>query len=69
MPLVYFGKMVYGHEVALSLDKDLVVNSIRKTKKLRQFGIKSVEEIIFLQDKGTVYTSADYKAEVLNSGG
>jgi len=68
--LDYFGKMVYGWELSLSPDRVLVRSSFRKAKrKLKRMGLKSIEGIIFHQDKGTIYTSASYTTEVLNSGG
>jgi len=67
--LDYFGKMVYGWEVSLSPDSLLVRSSFRKAKsKLKRMGLKSIEGVIFHQDRGTIYTSASYTTEVLSSG-
>jgi len=67
--LDYFGKIIYGWELSLSPDRVLVRSSFRKAKrKLRGMSLKSIEGIIFHQDKGTIYTSASYTTEVLSSG-
>ncbi|MHA1280770.1 MAG: integrase core domain-containing protein, partial [Candidatus Helarchaeota archaeon] len=47
----------------------LVLSSFSKAeRKLKRLGLKSIEGIIFHQDKGTIYTSASYTTEVLSSG-
>jgi len=61
---------VYGWGVSLSPDALLVLSSFSKAeRKLKRLGLKSIEGIIFHQDKGTIYTSASCTTEVLNSGG
>jgi putative transposase len=63
------GKYVYGWSLSLSPDRHLIINSFNKTKrKLKYFGIKVLTRIIFHQDRGTQYTSADYIIAVLNAG-
>lgn len=64
----YFGKMVYGSSLSLNPNRKLVISSFKKAvKRLKRFGIKSMEKIIFHQNRGTQYTSADYLTTVLTA--
>ena len=68
--LDYFGKMVYGWELGLNPNRHLVISSFRKTiRKLKRLGaaISIIAKIIFHQDRGTQYTSADYTTTVLET--
>lgn len=71
--LDYVGKLVYGYDLSLNPNRHLVINSFNKAiKKLkRKFKLKPKDliKIIFHQDRGTQYTSADYTTEVLEVGG
>ena len=66
--LDYFGKMVLGWKLSEHPDAVLAVDSLTmaraKLKKLKQ----SLVGIIFHQDQGSVYTSAEYMGEVLATG-
>lgn len=64
--LDYWGKMVYGFKLSLRPDSDLVIDSLKQAiKRLKRFKIKNLKQIIFHQDRGSVYTSIDYTTEVL----
>jgi putative transposase len=67
--LDYYGKMVYGFKLGLSPDTNLVIASLRSAvSRLRKFKIKDLKKLIFHQDRGSVYTSYDYTAEILKHG-
>ena len=70
--LDYVGKLVYGYSLSLNPNRQLVISSFQKavktsTKKLK-LNFKRLKEIIFYQDRGTQYTSADYTTTVLDKG-
>lgn len=63
------GKYVYGWSLSLNQNRHLVIDSFNKAKrKLKYFGIKMLKKIIFHQDRGVQYTSADYTTKVLTTG-
>lgn len=66
--LDYFGKMILGWSMSEHPDTTLVLASfkmaITKLKRLKQ----SLIGIVFHQDQGSVYTSADYTTKVLGEG-
>jgi len=63
----YFGKLIYGWKLKKSPDKELVIGSFKMAIRwLKGFGINSFKKIIIHQDRGSVYTSIDYTAEVLS---
>lgn len=68
--LDYVGKLVYGWELSLSPNRHLVIGSFKKTvRKLKLLGVNALmfAKIIFHQDRGTQYTSADYTTTVLEA--
>lgn len=66
--LDYFGKMILGWSISAHPDTALVLTSFKmattKLKRLKQ----SLTGIVFHQDQGSVYTSADYTTAVLGEG-
>lgn len=66
--LDFFGKMILGWRLSAQGDTTLVLASFKmavtKLKRLKQ----SLAGIIFHQDQGSVYTSADYTTKVLGEG-
>lgn len=62
-----FGKMIYGWRLSKSPDSMLVVQSFRKaTATIRRLVGSSLPGIIIHQDRGSIYTGAEYIAAVLN---
>lgn len=68
--LDYFGKLVLGWKLSLSPDRMLVIASFKMAiKTIRSFvrlglKLKDLKKIIFHQDRGSQYTSADYITSV-----
>src|SRR4030043_1407858 len=54
----YTGKYILGWELSESTDQELPISSGKKAiKSLLQFNVIELSEIIFHQDRGSVYTS------------
>ena len=61
-----YGKMIYGWNLSQSPDNQSLIFSLKQTiRKLKKFKIKDLKNIIFHQDRGSVYTSAEYVSELL----
>lgn len=67
--LDYVGKLVYGYSLSLNPNRHLMIKSFQKTVKALtgkfKLSLERLKEIIFHQDRGTQYTSADYTTAVL----
>lgn len=65
--LDYSGKMVYGWELRQHPNRDLVISSFDKMIiSVKKWIGKIPEGMIVHQDKGSVYTSADYVSAVMS---
>lgn len=63
-----FGKMVYGWHLMKSPNSEIVVRSFRKAvKTIRSILGSSVKSLIVHQDRGSIYTGAEYIAAVLSA--
>lgn len=65
--LDYFGKMVYGFKLSVNPNSDLVIDSLKKAKHTlkRKFKLRNLKDIIFHQDRGSVYTGYKNTREIL----
>lgn len=63
-----YGKMIYGWNLSQSPEaKSLILSLKQAINKLKKFKIRSLKNLIFHQDRGSVYTSAEYVAELLKN--
>jgi len=63
------GQMVYGFEVAMNMETDLVLNSLKKALEfLKKKKIKLPKDILFHSDQGSQFTSYEYVNMVLQIG-
>lgn len=63
------GQMVYGYEVSMNMETDLVLNSLKKALKyLKKKKIKIPKNIIFHSDQGSQFTSYEYVNAILQIG-
>jgi len=63
------GQMVYGFEVAMNMETDLVLNSLKKALEfLKKKKIKLPKDILFHSDQGSQFTSYEYVNVVLQIG-
>lgn len=64
------GQMVYGYDVRLNMEKELVINSFKQAIKYINKNYKGaiLDNIIFHQDQGSQYTSYEYVDAVLSVG-
>jgi putative transposase len=62
-----YGQMVYGHTVGAFLDTALVITSLKKCQQhIEQLtGEVPPQDLVYHQDRGSVYTSYDYVAAVM----
>lgn len=64
-----FGQMVYGYKVAINMETDLVLGSLKKALKfLKKKKIKIPKKIIFHSDQGSQFTSYEYVNAILQIG-
>lgn len=57
----YSGKYILGWEVSIIANQGFVISSVKKAMNcLKRFKINNFSEIIFHQDRGSVYTSEGY---------
>lgn len=59
--------MVYGFKLSVNPNSDLVIDSLKKAKQTlkRKFKLKNLKDIIFHQDRGSVYTGYKNTREIL----
>ncbi len=63
------GQMVYGFEVSMNMETNLVLNSLKKTLKyLKRKKIKIKKDILFHSDQGSQFTSYEYMHAILKIG-
>lgn len=64
------GQLVYGYDISLNMEKELVLNSFKRATKYfsKKYKRLNLEDIIFHQDQGSQYTSYDYVDAVLSVG-
>jgi transposase InsO family protein len=66
----FFGKIIYGWVLQKNADSSLVVESFnRAIKAMKRFGFDILHGVIFHQDRGSIYTSAEYTSCVLSKKG
>ncbi len=65
----YAGKYVYGYSLSMNTDTKLIIRSLKLAlNRLKRFGLRDYDKLIFHQDRGSVYTSNLYVATVLSLG-
>jgi putative transposase len=63
----YFGKMVYGWKLSSTQDSFIALESFKKAvRKIKDMFSYLPEGIVFHQDRGSIYTSNDYIAALLD---
>lgn len=64
-----FGQLIYGNSIGLKPNLDLVTQSLAMAKnKIKKMIGAIPRQLIFHQDRGTVYTSYDYVDKILSIG-
>jgi len=65
----YIGKMIYGWYLSKSPDASLIKKSFNKAvEKIKSYN-RSIKQIVFHQDRGSVYTGNEYMSAVLKNDG
>ena len=63
-----FGKMIYGWHLSETADRSLALNSFKKAIiKIKRLLFYFPEGIVFHQDRGSIYTSAQYVAALIKN--